>query len=1016
MIDMFSHRRRGSALLIVLGFLTFMMISAVSFAIFMRIERQASSNYRHTITGRHLLNAALARAIDEIDSELRVDQTTSRDGTVDVRARKFPAWPGRTKPSAVPNGLDNGNDARVLSLEALSFIPGIFVHDVRRYAVSNRFDQVKGVDAGNNKYSYMGAKWRPLSMPVSTIAGGENAYDEAVVGRYSYVCVNLSDMFNVNACAAALRTNGVSIGHLFGAVNASSENLRRQFDDNAVNTDSRYTTLQDFYACMYARNDPTFGSPYHEYVNAGSDNKADYVFSGVNGTLDGSISANVLVTDGIVKQEPSRNVSGVSFTRRGGADVSQIALAAEAFGKQLVKVPRLRVNDADSGAKFFKSMLVDYLDEDSEPYWESGIGVSPLYRPSVEMTPQIFQIVIDTSQQNLKPIIITESLPGAGTPGAPVSESYLHLAQGPQITVNVRTMFPFKDWNVRKQKEQEKFAFTMEARAFLVAVPGSANLRTSAIGSQLQNLNTSAVCFELSPASLPAQDPMPANENSQITLCRTAFNVGQSRIKLYTTDSNGNKVWVPTCPLRENEPQRIALVIFVGIKQNNKFVDMVPGWWYNGSQTPGDLNAAIRHQNGISICDRLFFQTEAVPIGRNSQANLPTMVYQWASMEVADPRYNHKASNWIVSPQAVAANTLNDTLSKNMIALEGRDNDVYQFVSNGRNLVSAGEFGFLPRPYNNPAAQGTSVELATQNSIDKAEDYDKMFRTIRLYDYDTDHLSDDIYNYMPLSTPDAYLTGGRANPCSDLPQVLSAAVTGVPRNFWIASLNPRDNTDRLLMTAQTFDRIVSQSDWAKLTNAWMQCLVNARNVSQYNRLWNVNLSDVYGKLNLFGWHGRDAKTLFDATLPGGNGVPAALNQEFHEIDRKTLFAYSMDAFSDRQQLFLYILRAEATVPSFGTTQESGTKSLAGGRAVALVWRDPYPVGYDKESDGWLNKGSATWFNYLNRISPWYQVNLKYYNDDYDQDRNGDPTFSGNSRARFDGFHEHRILFFKQLDN
>ncbi|MGI6390858.1 MAG: hypothetical protein ACOX7Q_11800 [Kiritimatiellia bacterium] len=121
-------RHRGSALLIVLGFLSFMVISAVSFAIYMRTERQASSNYRHAVNARHLLNLGLVRAMEEVDSELRLKSNTSL---------KFPDWPGRVLVSAIPASDDDvqrDSDARVLSLEALSFLPPFLVNDVRRYA------------------------------------------------------------------------------------------------------------------------------------------------------------------------------------------------------------------------------------------------------------------------------------------------------------------------------------------------------------------------------------------------------------------------------------------------------------------------------------------------------------------------------------------------------------------------------------------------------------------------------------------------------------------------------------------------------------------------------------------------------------------------------------------------------------------------------------------------------------------------------------------------------------------
>ena len=39
-----TSNRRGSALLIVLGFLSFMVVSAVAFAVFMRAERRPSAS------------------------------------------------------------------------------------------------------------------------------------------------------------------------------------------------------------------------------------------------------------------------------------------------------------------------------------------------------------------------------------------------------------------------------------------------------------------------------------------------------------------------------------------------------------------------------------------------------------------------------------------------------------------------------------------------------------------------------------------------------------------------------------------------------------------------------------------------------------------------------------------------------------------------------------------------------------------------------------------------------------
>ena len=60
--------KKGSALLIVLGMLSFMVISAVAFSVFMRQGRMPSSFLRQRILSRQLVKAALAQAMSELDA------------------------------------------------------------------------------------------------------------------------------------------------------------------------------------------------------------------------------------------------------------------------------------------------------------------------------------------------------------------------------------------------------------------------------------------------------------------------------------------------------------------------------------------------------------------------------------------------------------------------------------------------------------------------------------------------------------------------------------------------------------------------------------------------------------------------------------------------------------------------------------------------------------------------------------------------------------------------------------
>ena len=61
--------------------------------------------------------------------------------------------------------------------------------------------------------------------------------------------------------------------------------------------------------------------------------------------------------------------------------------------------------------------------------------------------------------------------------------------------------------------------------------------------------------------------------------------------------------------------------------------------------------------------------------------------------------------------------------------------------------------------------------------------------------------------------------------------------------------------------------------------------------------------------------------------------------DLYDVDRMFLHSYWRDCFANRQQLFLIFVRAEST--ALGGTGE-GTPAQQGGRAVALVWRDPEP--------------------------------------------------------------------------
>ena len=1008
--------QRGSALLIVLGFLSFMLISAVSFAVYMRIERQASSNYRHAVTGRHLLNAALFRAIDEIDSELRIERTNNI-----ALPQKFPDWVGHVKPSAVPNGMDNAQESRVLSMEALSFIPGVFVNDVRRYAVTNRNDVVWGVDAKQNKCSYLGAKWRKLSMPVASIVGGENANEDAVVGRYSYICVNLSDMLNVNVCRAAVRDgsiNRVGIGYLVEPNPPTPPNKRTKFDDNYKNTDKHYETLQDFYACMFAHGDTTFYSPYHKYLTAGNSPNADKPFEDADN--------NILVTDGYALAQPTsltacniiqhppitasdlstpQPVSKISFNPLPATPTTFQTALGNALAGHLITGANL--------TDCFPAMLADYIDEDSIP--------KQLNCPSVEMVPMISEILVPDF---FAPIV---TMTQTGT-GPTTTHTYnLNLVGQPAAAqIEVELMWPFKNQAARLNQPN----FTVEVEAYFTIIK-----------NQLAPLNSQSMLFTSTykmTGTAVAPSFWAKNTASQQNLCfdraTVTFQVPPNFIVPLIDDQGGNFGYAA------GDVISVALAVFASVKQGTVYVDRVP-ILSNSFPNPSQPWAS-----DYMATPKLYFQTKNITVAVPMPVNSPgTQIdYLWHSLEVPDPRFNWKASNWIQNPDR---NSITPKINDSTVALlgiDGRDGDIYMSVSDVGRLQSPGELGFIVRPFNyNPV--GTAVDFNTQLTVVKSEDRDAMFRTIRLYDHGDPTMAqgniqrarDKIYENFTAQNADDPVAGARVNPLSDVNNVLAAAIEDTPVDYWIASRNPNLPSDAAIMQANTLNKRFSTApaDWTALKNAWTACLMNVKTNSNINininASYKIGLPDVYGDWATFGWYSdtQNQKQIFTPLGFSPVGVPANLSIPFAEIDRKMLYSFSLDSFSDRQQLFLYILRAEATVPSFGGGQEEGgMKSLAGGRAVALVWRDPYPRGFDKATGNYpkddpIVKGDGDWYQSSgnDRISPWYQVEINRYDDTkeaYDHVPTvGNPTPTWPIvMKRNEGFHDHKILFFKQLDN
>ena len=168
-----SRERRGSALLIVLGFVAFLIVSAVTFSIYMRYSRLPSSYLRRTATSRQLVKAALARAIDFTESCIKNDPHPN----VRTAAESFNYWYGRVL-TGVNALVSVSNTVPTLTLEGLAYIPPPLVNAVRYYS---RLTPT--------------AMWQRFG------------YD---TGRYAFTVVDVSDYFDVNRAFLRRQQEGVA--------------------------------------------------------------------------------------------------------------------------------------------------------------------------------------------------------------------------------------------------------------------------------------------------------------------------------------------------------------------------------------------------------------------------------------------------------------------------------------------------------------------------------------------------------------------------------------------------------------------------------------------------------------------------------------------------------------------------------------------------------------------------------------------------------------------------------------
>lgn len=211
-------KRSGSALLIVLGMMAFMIVSAVAFSAYMRRARLPSSYLRSSGASRLLAKAALARAIDAVDKSIA---NNPHPGVGHMSSGEVGSNRWNYRVLCTTNDyLSGGANVSVLTLEGLAYIPPPLVNDVRYMAQRTAT-----------------ASWHQLGFDV---------------GRYAFCAVDVSDYFDVNRMAANVARSSspgsrISLAYLFeGDGHKDSGSGAKEWDEFMANFRTREEDTMSF--------------------------------------------------------------------------------------------------------------------------------------------------------------------------------------------------------------------------------------------------------------------------------------------------------------------------------------------------------------------------------------------------------------------------------------------------------------------------------------------------------------------------------------------------------------------------------------------------------------------------------------------------------------------------------------------------------------------------------------------------------------------------------------------------
>ena len=977
--------RKGSALLIVLGMLAFIVASAVAFSAYMRYARMPSSYLRRTSSSRLLVKAALAEAIDIIDTSIGNDLFPGQKGRNFVKNYKR-ITDGETSDNVIDYWQDRcfiGSNTLVsvdstvstLCTEALAYIPPPLVNEVRYYSRRS-----------------LAGQWHTLG------------FDS---GRFAFTAVDVSDFFDVNSvCATPLDIDGqhmygrnssdtgrITLAHVFE--NPQHTGYTYQPDDWDAFMDTYLdsgklplVSVADLNLAMNKQGLPAYMSPFCNYIRNG----ANFVTSDSKADPEVNLVRNMaFVTDGlfaITNRPPAPRSLNIARAKdqpfygheRGVTVQELIAQQNSDFRRRLDTVNSPFFNQCET------VQLYDYLDEDSVPL--------SLALPTVERTPMITGVALGGDLN----VVVTpkdcEKLSADGISKYTYKTYTLKLVGS--LDANVGAVYPFK------YDRGASASYQMEAVATIAFVPsckpeegllrcgsaaapgvvtldnGSWSVNSSwEMSAYSANKPSVARCKTSSkPVSLPTRvqtdadavindvnlqfgslnlefvSELPASEFCDPNDLKCTFRSPAKKMK--KDPATGSWVDDPTfvdptpladrlgwLPVREDLSGVVADASLLGqlftptvqvwarIYTGGDTVDLVPACWKD-DKSPSEI--IMEDARGTTHYPMLRFRgvdpdATGVTLANDTLSGNGAVDFYPKAYIADDPRFNFAPENFeALGSQDSPFDQLWLTRARTSSARGDRDGDIFMATSDAGYLQSAYELSYILQVEPDGDGFGAVDGSGYNGRAGSMPAKNAMWRTYSQYDNGS---SSGEIDYLDIINGSR---GFRVSPYTQSKDIMLAALANSPLDWWSASTNETVNSKvhNSAANAQKYSFSKMSGALVQLEHANLEAI--AEKMIGAFRESNGDWRQEFDRL---GWDG-DLDTLCGVTLD--NGV------KLHSVDRKFLHGFWKESIANRQQLFLVFVRAEPMMMGGGGLGQ--TPPQLGARAVALVWRDPTKTADD----------------------------------------------------------------------